>query len=69
MIPYFDGHRTAFKHLVQFHQTHVSTFFFFFLFNQLYVTFCIFRFFFFFSLPMLMLRHVSCTFIFVVTFF
>lgn len=31
MIPYFDGHRTAVKHLVQFHQTHVSTFFFFFL--------------------------------------
>ena len=32
MIPYFDGHRTAFKHLVQFHRTHVSTFFFFFFF-------------------------------------
>ena len=51
MIPYFDGHRTAFKHLVQFHRTHVSTFFFFF------------------SLPMFMLRLVLCTFIFVVAFF
>lgn len=51
MIPYFDGHRTAVKHLVQFHQTHVSTFFFFF-----------------FSLPMFMLRLVLCTFLFVAFF-